>query len=129
MPKATNLIEAYNNFIVEPLKTEEELGNFYIERPENAPSPIEELKDRIENADTKSAKKYLFLGFRGCGKSTELNRLSRALDKNRFLIVSYSIRDELDVSNFDFRDCFYNNYSLHTTRLLRYLCLPYTLDF
>ena len=115
MPKVTNLIEAYNNFVVEPLKTEEELGNFYIERP--------------ENADAKSAKKYLFLGFRVCGKSTELNRLSRALDKNRFLIVSYSIHDELDVSNFDCRDCFYNNYSLHTTRLLRYYAFPIPLTF
>ena len=103
MPKATNLIEAYNNFVVEPLKTEEEFKDFYVERPKNAPSPIEELKDRIENAD--SAKKYLFLGFRGCGKSTELNRLSRLIDRDRFLLVSYSIR-ELDVSDFDFRDFF-----------------------
>nr|QNO57098.1 hypothetical protein KECNCEJL_00010 [Methanosarcinales archaeon ANME-1 ERB7] len=103
MPKATNLIEAYNNFVVEPLKTEEEFKDFYVERPKNAPSPIEELKDRIENAD--SAKKYLLLGFRGCGKSTELNRLSRMIDRNRFLLVSYSIR-ELDVSDFDFRDFF-----------------------
>jgi len=103
MPKATNLIEAYNNFVVEPLKTVEEFRDFYVERPKGTPSPIEELKDRIENAE--NAKKYLFLGFRGCGKSTELNRLSRALDENRFLIVSYSIR-ELDVSDFDFRDFF-----------------------
>jgi energy-coupling factor transporter ATP-binding protein EcfA2 len=103
MPKATNLIEAYNNFVVEPLKTVEEFRDFYVERPKNAPSPIKELKDRIENAE--SAKKYLFLGFRGCGKSTELTRLSRALDENRFLIVDYSIR-ELDVSDFDFRDFF-----------------------
>ena len=103
MPKATNLVDAYNNFVVEPLKTEEEFKDFYVERPKNAPSPIEELKDRIENAD--SAKKYLFLGFRGCGKSTELNRLSRMIDRDRFLLVSYSIR-ELDVSDFDFRDFF-----------------------
>ena len=103
MPKATNLIEAYNNFVVEPLKTEEEFRDFYVERPKNAPSPIEELKDRIENAD--SAKKYLFLGFRGCGKSTELNRLLQLLDMDKFLLVSYSIR-ELDVSDFDFRDFF-----------------------
>jgi len=103
MPKATNLIGAYNNFVVEPLKTEEELKDFYVERPKNAPSPIEELRDRIEYAE--SAKKYLFLGFRGCGKSTELNRLFQLLDKDRFLLVSYSIR-ELDVSDFDFRDFF-----------------------
>ena len=103
MQKATNLIDAYNNFVVEPLKTEEEFKDFYVERPKNAPSPIEELKDRIENAD--SAKKYLFLGFRGCGKSTELNRLFQLLDMDKFLLVSYSIR-ELDVSDFDFRDFF-----------------------
>ncbi len=103
MPKATNLIEAYNNFVVEPLKTEGEFKDFYVVRPKNAPSPIEELKDRIENAE--NAKKYLFLGFRGCGKSTELNRLFRLLDSDKFLIVSYSIR-ELDVSDFDFRDFF-----------------------
>jgi len=116
MPKARNLIEAYNNFVVEPLKTEEEFKDFYVERPKNAPSPIEELRDRIEYAE--SAKKYLFLGFRGCGKSTELNRLFQLLDRDRFLIVSYSIR-ELDVSDFDFRDFFgsmalkfYKNYGL-----------------
>lgn len=103
MPKATNLVDAYNNFVVEPLKTEEEFADFYVERPEGTPSPIEELKDRIENS--KTAKKYLFLGFRGCGKSTELNRLSRLIDKDRFIIVSYSIR-ELDLSDFDFRDFF-----------------------
>ncbi len=104
MPKAKNLIDAYNNFVAEPLKSEEEFRDFYVERPDSAPSPIEELKDRIEYAE--SAKKYLFLGFRGCGKSTELNRLSRALDKNRFIIVNYSIREALDVSDFDFRDFF-----------------------
>ena len=103
MPKATNLVGAYNNFVVEPLKTEEEFKDFYVARPKKAPSPIEELKDRIENAD--SAKKYLFLGFRGCGKSTELNRLFQLLDMDKFLLVSYSIR-ELDVSDFDFRDFF-----------------------
>ncbi|MFV9676263.1 MAG: hypothetical protein ACNYVW_01200 [Methanosarcinales archaeon] len=41
MPKARDLIEAYNNFVVEPLKTEEEFKDFYVKRPENAPSPIE----------------------------------------------------------------------------------------
>ena len=104
MPKAANLADAYNNFVVEPLETEEEIEDFYVERPEGAPSPIEELRDRIENS--KSAKKYLFLGFRGCGKSTELNRLSRLIDKDRFIIVRYSIKDDLNVSDFDFRDFF-----------------------
>jgi energy-coupling factor transporter ATP-binding protein EcfA2 len=103
MPKARNLIDAYNNFVVEPLKTEKEFEDFYVKRPEGAPSPIEELKDRIEHAV--NAEKFLFLGFRGSGKSTELNRLSRLIDKDKFIIVRYSI-NELNVSDFDFRDFF-----------------------
>lgn len=39
MPKATNLIEAYNNFVVEPLRTEEDFRDFYAERPKRTPSP------------------------------------------------------------------------------------------
>ncbi len=104
MPRAKNLKEAYNNFFVEPLKEEEEFRDFYVERPKNAPSPIEELRDRIDISDRKE--KYLFLGFRGSGKSTELNRLLDLIDEERFLVVSYSIRDELNVSDFDFRDFF-----------------------
>ncbi len=103
MPKARNLIEAYNNFVVEPLKTVEEFDDFYVNRPAGAPSPIEELKDRIEHAV--NPEKYLFLGFRGSGKSTELNRLSRLIDEDKFIIVRYSI-NELNVSDFDFRDFF-----------------------
>ncbi len=104
MPKARNLREAYNNLVVEPLETEEEFRDFYVERPVKAPSPMEELKDRIEISDRKE--KYLFLGFRGSGKSTELNRLLDMIDPDRFLVVSYSIRDQLNVSDFDFRDFF-----------------------
>lgn len=104
MPKASNLIEAYNNFVGEPLKTREEFRDFYVKRPKLLPSPIEELKDRIENS--RNAEKYLFLGFRGCGKSTELNRLRSMITQKDFLIIMYSIRDKLDVSDFDFKDFF-----------------------
>jgi len=104
MPRARNLKEAYNNFFIEPLKEEEDFRDFYVERPKNAPSPIEELRDKIDISDKKE--KYLFLGFRGSGKSTELNRLLDMIDEERFLVVSYSIRDELNVSDFDFRDFF-----------------------
>ena len=32
MPKAKNLKEAYNNLVVEPLETEEEFRDFYVEK-------------------------------------------------------------------------------------------------
>jgi len=103
MPRAKNLKEAYNNFYVEPLKEDQEFADFYVQRP-GLISPMQDLKDRIELADRKE--KYLFLGFRGSGKSTELYRLEAALDKSRFLVVNYSIRDDLNLSDFDFRDFF-----------------------
>ncbi len=103
MPRAKNLKEAYNNFYVEPLKEDQEFADFYVRRPGSI-SPMQDLKDRIELADRKE--KYLFLGFRGSGKSTELYRLEAALDKSRFLVVNYSIRDDLNLSDFDFRDFF-----------------------
>jgi hypothetical protein len=103
MPRAKNLKEAYNNFYVEPLKDDQECTDFYVQRPGFA-SPMLDLRDRIELAGHKE--KYLFLGFRGSGKSTELYRLEAALDKSRFLVVNYSIRDDLNLSDFDFRDFF-----------------------
>ncbi|HNX09897.1 MAG TPA: hypothetical protein PKL29_07260 [Methanothrix sp.] len=103
MPRAKNLKEAYNNFYVEPLKEDQEFEDFYVQRPGHI-SPMQDLKDRIELTDRKE--KYLFLGFRGSGKSTELYRLEAALDRSRFLVVNYSIRDDLNLSDFDFRDFF-----------------------
>ena len=103
MPRAKNLREAYNNFYVEPLKSDQEFAEFYVER-QGVVSPMIDLKDRIDLADRKE--KYLFLGFRGSGKSTELYRLEAALDENRFIVVNYSIREDLNLSDFDFRDFF-----------------------
>lgn len=104
MPRATNLKGAYNNFYVEPLKKDQEIAEFYVERP--GISPMTDLKERIEIADPDHKEKYLFLGFRGSGKSTELYRLEAALDESRFIVVNYSIRDDLNLSDFDFRDFF-----------------------
>ena len=100
---AKDLKEAYNNFYVEPLKEDQELADFYVERPGTI-SPMLDLRDRIELSSRKE--KYLFLGFRGSGKSTELYRLEAALDRDRFLVVNYSIRNDLNLSDFDFRDFF-----------------------
>ncbi len=103
MPRAKDLREAYNNFYVEPLKEYQEIADFYVPRPGSV-SPMQDLLDRIQLASRRE--KYLFLGFRGSGKSTELYRLEAALDRDRFLVVNYSIRDDLNLSDFDFHDFF-----------------------
>ncbi len=43
--------------------------------------------------------KILFAGFRGCGKSTELLKVKRNLDKD-FVIDIFSVREKLDPNNF-----------------------------
>ncbi len=95
-------MQAFKNFKVEPLKSEEEFKEFYVERPEQTPSPIEEILERLKLSD--NPEKYLFLGFRGCGKSTELYRLKIELENlKEFLPVMVSIY-ELDVNDIDIRD-------------------------
>jgi len=104
MPRAETLEQAFNNLYSEPLKERREFEEFYVKRPPGRASPMEELKKMIEISAKKG--KCLFLGFRGSGKSTELNRLKASLDEIRFIVVSYSITDGLDMSDFDFRDFF-----------------------
>ena len=57
----------------------------------------------------RQAPKYFFSGHRGCGKSTELNRL--AADANimqNFFIVKYSVRDICDVNNLNYIDVLFS---------------------
>jgi hypothetical protein len=120
MPRAKNLKEAYNNFSVEPLKEDQEIADFYVQRPGSI-SPMLDLKVRIELSSRKE--RYLFLGSSGSGKSTELYRLEDALDKNRFLVVKYSIRDDLNLVDFDFRD-FFVSMALNVYDIARVVGIP-----
>ena len=100
--KAHDLVQAFKNFKVEPLRSEDEFKEFYVERPEQTQSPIDEILERLKLSD--NPEKYLFLGFRGCGNSTELYKLKIELEKlDRFLPVMFSIY-ELDVNDFDIKD-------------------------
>jgi NAD(P)-dependent dehydrogenase (short-subunit alcohol dehydrogenase family) len=74
---------------------------FYVDRPGN---PLAELEDALLSPYFQPPK-FFFSGHRGCGKSTELLRLSASLDINRqFWPVHFSIRDEADINDLDFRD-------------------------
>ena len=53
--------------------------------------------------------KYFFSGHRGCGKSTELNRLAADDEiKQKFFIVKYSVKDLCDVNNLDYVDVLFS---------------------
>ncbi len=47
----------------------------------------------------------LFSGYKGCGKSTELNKLQHEIEKD-FMVVNFSVRHELDIINLTYIDLF-----------------------
>ncbi|HPE63724.1 MAG TPA: AAA family ATPase [Methanothrix sp.] len=95
--KAKSLSEVYDIFDPQEALIGEKLKEYYVRRE----SPI----DRHANALRSSRRplKYLFVGSRGNGKSTELNRLSELLE-NDLLIVPFSIRDKLNLYDIEYSD-------------------------
>ncbi len=74
---------------------------FYVDRPGN---PVAELQDAL-CAPFRQPPKFFFSGHRGCGKSTELRRLSAdPAIKAKFIPIHFSIRNEADINDLDFRD-------------------------
>jgi hypothetical protein len=74
---------------------------FYIDRPGN---PIAELTDALL-APFYRPPKFFFSGHRGCGKSTELlHLLSNQEISKKYWPINFSIREETDIIDIDFRD-------------------------
>ncbi len=74
---------------------------FYVHRPGN---PSRELTDAIL-APFYRPPKFYFSGHRGCGKTTELlHILSNPEIQKKYWPVHFSIRDETDIVDLDFRD-------------------------
>ncbi|MBU2610497.1 MAG: hypothetical protein KJ606_06065 [Chloroflexi bacterium] len=101
---ATDFDRAWLNFELDlPLKPGKngEPNPFYINRPGN---PIAELEDALL-APFYRPPKFFFSGHRGCGKSTELLHLmSNAEIQKKYWPIHFSIREEADIIDLDFRD-------------------------
>src|SRR5258706_3378914 len=101
---ASDFDRAWLNFELDlPLKPgpNGETNPFYIERPGN---PINELTDALL-ASFHRTTKFFFSGHRGCGKSTELLDLLRNPEiEKKYWPINFSIREETDIIDIDFRD-------------------------
>ncbi len=101
---AKDFDRAWLNFELDlPLKPGKngESNPFYINRPGN---PIAELEDALL-APFYRPPKFFFSGHRGCGKSTELLHLmSNSKIMEKFWPINFSIREEADIIDLDFRD-------------------------
>lgn len=102
--KATDFDKAWLNFELDlPLKpaANGNVNPFYISRPGN---PINELTDALL-APFYRPPKFFFSGHRGCGKSTELQHLmSNQEIQKKYWPINFSIREETDIIDLDFRD-------------------------
>src|SRR5512136_2146743 len=101
---ATDFDRAWLNFELDLPLTPEKNGKanpFYINRPGN---PIAELTDALL-APFYRPPKFFFSGHRGCGKSTELLHLmSNQNISKKYWPLNFSIREEADIIDLDFRD-------------------------
>lgn len=100
---ADNLDLAWSNF--DPFFTLPANCPFHVEREDK---PLDRLKRALMRQHRESPK-YFFSGHRGCGKSTELNRLVADDEiKERFFVVKYSVKDVCDVNNLDYVDVLFS---------------------
>ncbi len=102
--KAKDFERAWLNFELDlPLKPDKngQPNPFYIDRPGN---PIAELIDALLSPFYRPPK-FFFSGHRGCGKSTELlHLLSNSEIHKKFWPINFSIREEADIIDIDYRD-------------------------
>jgi hypothetical protein len=101
--RAKTLAQALNIFDPErPLKTEQELQDYFVER---AMSPLQELALLLQH--TGRPQTILFTGHRGSGKSTELAKLAWLL-KDQFFVVDYSVKNVLDLFDVSYVDVIFS---------------------
>ena len=102
--RAENLDDAWANFELDlPLEPPQFGGMhpFYVDRPGD---PSARLTRGLTRRFSQPPK-YFFSGHRGCGKSTELRRLARERSiVGKYWPVHFTIRDEGDINNLDFKD-------------------------
>lgn len=96
--KANTLNEIYDAVLIKPLAMDE-LDAFYCDTDavRAKTSARFKLKDRIVSSSQSSRNDHiLFVGYTGCGKSTELNYLQKELQQEDYTVLNYSVFKELD---------------------------------
>jgi len=98
--QATDLDHAWQNFDPQ-LPLPDDTHPFYVHRPGE---PVKRLAVALR-LSAKKPTKFFFTGYRGSGKSTELNRLFNSAElRQRYWIARYSVRETADIQNLDYAD-------------------------
>ena len=110
MKYANQVSEIINAFSPEPLKGAQ-MEEFYCSDTmecrmgDPVDSPIRNIIDEIYRKE-ESRRAFLLLGHRGCGKSTELNRLSAELSAKGYRVRTIFCNSDLDMVNIVYSDLF-----------------------
>lgn len=109
MKHAYQVSEIINAFSPEPLRGEE-MKQFYCNdtmeyrMSDKYDSPIEDIYEMCQEDRRRNA--FLLLGHKGCGKSTELNRLSADLSIQGYRVRTIVCSTDLDMFNIVYSDLF-----------------------
>ncbi|MCH5265968.1 MAG: ATP-binding protein [Lachnospiraceae bacterium] len=109
MEYANQISEMINVFSPEPLKIDQ-MDEFYCNKTmeyrmsDKYNSPMEDIFDVCQEAGRGTA--FLLLGHKGCGKSTELNRLSTELEEKGYRVKTIVCSMDLDLLNIVYSDLF-----------------------
>lgn len=109
MKRANRISEIINAFSPEPLKVDQ-MAEFYCDdtmeyrMSDKYSSPIEDIFEIFQEENSHSA--FLLLGHKGCGKSTELNRLSNDLHVKGYQVKTIVCSMDLDMFNIVYSDLF-----------------------
>lgn len=112
MKYANEISEVINAFMLEALKTEQ-MERFYCNNTmeyrtgDKYISPIEDILEICQNpARQNTSNAFLFLGHQGCGKSTELNRMSEEFIAKGYPVKTIVCSLDLDLLNISNSDLF-----------------------
>ncbi len=102
--KALKVEDIYSCFSNTPLSMDD-LEQYYVDTEcGRGMYPTEKMKRRLKENPAGSYK-FLFVGYKGCGKSTELIRLQKELNQD-FITLNFSVLKELDIININYIELF-----------------------
>jgi energy-coupling factor transporter ATP-binding protein EcfA2 len=101
--------DAYNNFAPDIPLREGEADPRYVDLTDvrggdDLAALVARKIRRSDRGDSPRYLKLLFTGHRGCGKTTELFRLKRCLEKEGYFVVYFDVEEELDIADVSYLD-------------------------
>jgi energy-coupling factor transporter ATP-binding protein EcfA2 len=105
LKRATTIDEIYTSFQYRPLEIEE-LEEFYHETEKvRGGKPARRRIARMLEKEIGDYQHILLVGYKGSGKSTELNHLQKDI-QSEYLVINYSVMDELDPIHLNYIELF-----------------------